>query len=204
MGLAAVKYDLERWKGILASKCKLFTNIDTTFVPIGRIVRAGGLKGCLDYYAELGKDFSEAVKSMLVFDTVIYNEDRHFGNFGILRDNHTGTILAPAPLFDHGISLFNYAMKDDLINLDKYATTRSPAYRNLTFENICTEVLGRKQVQQLRGLIGFKFKRHPVINWPEERLNAIERHTQKRVQQLLNLKRSSRHIVKNRDLCFDF
>ena len=24
---------------------------------------------------------------MLVFDAVIYNEDRHFGNFGVLRDN---------------------------------------------------------------------------------------------------------------------
>jgi hypothetical protein len=188
MGLNAVTYDLENWKGILASKCKLFTGIDTAFIPVGRIVRTGGLKGCLDYYAGLGKDFAEAIKSMLVFDAVIYNEDRHFGNFGILRDNHTGNILSPAPLFDHGISLFNYAMQDDLFKLDKYAATRAPAYRNLTFESICTEVLGKTQRKQLSGLIGFSFKRHPAINWPEERLNAIERHTQKRVQQILNLR----------------
>ena len=31
-------------------------------------------------------------------------------------------------------------------------------------------------------------KRHPSTNWPEERLAAIERHTQKRVRQLLSLK----------------
>ena len=43
--------------------------------------------------------------SMLVFDALIYNEDRHFGNFGVLRDNHSGNIIAPAPIFDNGLSL---------------------------------------------------------------------------------------------------
>ena len=187
MGLNAVVYDLENWKGILASKCKLFTDIDTSYIPIGRIVRAGGLKACLDYYAELGADFEEDIHSMLVFDAVIYNTDRHFGNFGILRDNHSGAIIAPAPLYDHGLSLFNYAMKDDIAKLDEYAVTRLPAYGNVTFEDICSEVMGKTQAQQLRKLIGFRFKRHPSINWPEERRVAIERHTQKRVRQLLGL-----------------
>ena len=45
MGLNAVHYDLENWKGILASKCKLFTDIDTSYIPIGRIVKSGGIKG---------------------------------------------------------------------------------------------------------------------------------------------------------------
>lgn len=39
MGIGCVQYDLENWKGILASKCRLFTDIDTSFVPIGRILR---------------------------------------------------------------------------------------------------------------------------------------------------------------------
>ena len=43
MGLNAVSYDLENWKGILASKCKLFTDIDTAFIPIGRVVKEGGM-----------------------------------------------------------------------------------------------------------------------------------------------------------------
>ena len=189
MGISAVQYDLENWKGILASKCKLFCDIDTAFVPIGRIVGSGGLKAVLDYYAEIGDDFLEAVRSMLVFDAVIYNEDRHFGNFGVLRDNHSGALIAPAPVFDHGLSLFNYAMPDDIQNLDEYAKTRSPAYRGVRFEDICTEVMGKTQAQQLRRLIGFTFTRHPSINWTEERLIAIERHTQKRVRQLLGLER---------------
>ena len=186
MGLNAVEYDLENWKGILASKCKIFTDIDTSFVSIGRIVKTGGIKACLDYYQTLGNNFSESLKSMLVFDAVIYNEDRHFGNFGILRDNHTGKIISPAPIFDNGLSLFNYALDDDIKNLDAYAKTRSNPY-GVSYESICAEVMGTKQKNQLRKLIDFKFTRHPSINLPEERLTAIEKYLQKRVRSLLAL-----------------
>lgn len=186
MGLNAVEYDLENWKGILASKCKIFTDIDTSFVSIGRIVKTGGIKACLDYYQTLGNNFSESLKSMLVFDAVIYNEDRHFGNFGILRDNHTGKIISPAPIFDNGLSLFNYALDGDIKNLDAYAKTRSNPY-GVSYESICAEVMGTKQKNQLRKLIDFKFTRHPSINLPEERLTAIEKHLQKRVRNLLAL-----------------
>lgn len=191
MGLSAVEYDLENWKGILASKCRLFTNIDTSFIPIGRIVRSGGLKSVLDFYADLGAGFNENVRSMLVFDAVVFNEDRHFGNFGLLRDNHSGDILRPAPLFDHGRSLFSFAMPDDLTDLDEYAKTRFPAYPDVSFESVFTEVCGKEQAAQLRRLIGFTFERHPSINWPEDRLAAIERYTQKRIRQLLELHRTS-------------
>ena len=121
---------------------------------------------------------------MLVFDALIYNEDRHFGNFGVLRDNHTGEIIAPAPIFDNGLSLFCYAGKDDIPNLDEYAKTRSNPY-NITFEEVCAEVMGAKQKEQLRRMIGFKFKRHPNLNLPEKHLTAIERVLEVRVRKLL-------------------
>jgi transcriptional regulator with XRE-family HTH domain len=191
MGLNVVEYDLENWKGILASKCKIFTDIDTSFISIGRIVKSGGIKGCLDYYESLGTHFSESLKSMLIFDAVIYNEDRHFGNFGVLRDNRTGKILSPAPIFDNGLSLFNYAMNNDIEDLDSYAKTRSNPY-GVSYESICAEVMGSKQKNQLRKLIGFKFKRHPSINLPEERLAAIEKHIQSRVRKLLALPTASK------------
>lgn len=188
MGLHAVHYDLENWKDILASKCRLFTDIDTSYVSIGRIVRSGGIQACLDFYESIGKEAADELKSMLVFDAVIYNEDRHFGNFGILRDNHTGKILGPAPVFDNGLSLFNYAMPDDIQNLAEYARTRANPY-GITYEAICREVMGTKQRNQLRRLIGFRFTRHPSINLPEERLTAIEKHIDRRVRELLALPR---------------
>ena len=123
---------------------------------------------------------------MLVFDAVIYNEDRHFGNFGVLRDNHSGELLGVAPVFDNGVSLFNFAMPEDWNDLDSYAKTRGTAY-GISLENVCREVMGPVQARQLRGLIGFAFRRHPKLNLPEDRLTAIERHVQRRVRQLLDL-----------------
>lgn len=186
MGLDAVSYGLEHWKGILASTCKLFTNIHIAFIPAGRLVRKGGIKACLDYYESLGEDFYEQLCNMLVFDSVIYNEDRHYGNFGILRNLQTGEIIGPAPIFDNGISLFNFAMKEDWEQLDIYAKTRSNPY-GISYETLCTEIMGSIQKAQLRKLIGFRFQRHPTINWPEERLLSIEKHLEKRVNQLLSL-----------------
>lgn len=189
MGLNCVEYDLENWKGILASKCRLFTDIDTAFVPISRLIKDRTLKNALDYYAGLGKPFYDDLCSMLVFDAVIYNEDRHFGNFGVLRDNHTGKIIKPAPIFDNGFSLFNFAMADDLENLGKYAKTRTPPY-GVSFDEVCKAVMGSKQKSQLRKLLNFTFTRHPSINLPEERLTAIEAQISKRARELMSIPNS--------------
>ena len=189
MGLNCVEYDLENWKGILASKCRLFTDIDTSFVPVSRLIKDKTLKNALDYYTELGKSFYDDLCSMLVFDAVIYNEDRHFGNFGVLRNNHTGKIIKPAPIFDNGLSLFNFAMADDLENLNEYAKTRTPPY-GVSFDEVCKAVMGSKQKSQLRKLLNFTFTRHPSINLPEERLTAIETQIHTRARELMSISNS--------------
>lgn len=186
MRLNAVHYDLENWKGITASKCLLFTDIDTSYVPVGCIIKSGGIAACLEFYDQMGTVFSEQIRSMLVFDALIYNEDRHFGNFGVLRDNHTGKIIAPAPIFDNGLSLFCSAGQEDLAHLEEYARTRSTPY-HLSFEEICAEVMGAKQKEQLRRMIGFRFSRHPHINLPEKHLSAIEKILAIRVRKLLSI-----------------
>ena len=189
MNLDAVRYDLENWKGILASKCILFTGIDTAFIPIGRIVKSGGISAVAKYYDGLGEVFADAIRDMLVFDALIYNEDRHFGNFGLLRNNHSGEIVAPAPIFDNGISLFSLAMPSDYAGLDEYAKTRFPAYGNTTFEGICRSFMTARQTAKLRKMVNFTFKRHPKLNLPEEHVAAIEKHLRRRASQLIGLSR---------------
>jgi len=187
MSLNAVYYDLENWKGILASKCKLFTDIDTAFIPIGRIVKTGGLNAVINYYDNLGSTFADAVRDMLIFDALIYNEDRHFGNFGLLRNNKTGEITAPAPIFDNGLSLFSSAITNDYKDLDSYAKTRFPVYGGTTFESISKELITGRQTEKLRKVLNFSFKRHPKLNLPEEHLAAIEKHIRNRASYLTNL-----------------
>lgn len=93
------------------------------------------------------------------------------------------SLLQP-PIFDNGLSLFCYAGKEDYENLDEYAKTRSNPY-NISYEEICEEVMGNRQKEQLRRMIGFRFERHPTLNLPEDNLQAIEKHLEGRVCKLL-------------------
>ena len=148
MGLNAVYYDLVKWKNILSSKCKLFTDISTSYVPIGYLVKKGGIKACLDFYRDISEQALEDLKSMLTFDAVIYNEDRHFGNFGVMIDNLTGEIKSAAPIFDNGVSLFNYAMPEDFLNLSEYAKTRANPY-GVSYETVCSEIIGARTAHRM-------------------------------------------------------
>ncbi|MBQ7338778.1 MAG: helix-turn-helix domain-containing protein [Clostridia bacterium] len=190
MGLNAIYYDLENWKGILASKCKLFNSIDVSYVPIWRVIPNITIKKAVDYYDNLGAQFGEQIRSMLMFDALIYNEDRHFGNFGLLRDNKTGEFVAPAPMFDHGHALFSQAAPEKFDDLEGYAKILTTPYDGLTFDKIAIEVIGKTQIAQLRKMANFVFTRHPSLNLDEERLQKIEVFVRKRAVQLLALARS--------------
>ena len=186
MGIQHVTYGLSMWKRCLCSTCELFCDIDHSYVPIYCFVDRCTLKTVAEYLKSLGSEFYDRFIDMLIFDALIYNEDRHFGNFGLMVDNKTNRPYAFAPLFDHGLSLFNYAMPDDLQNLEEYAKTRLSAY-NVPFENIVKEFISGKQKERLRRMIDFRFQRHSRYNLPAERLKAIEKHLQKRTQALLSI-----------------
>ena len=50
-------------------------------------------------------DVEHALDQMMALDYLIANEDRHFNNFGLLRDPDTLEWLGPAPIYDSGSSL---------------------------------------------------------------------------------------------------
>jgi len=186
MGLSAVEYQLHRWKGQLFSSCELFTHQALSYIPTGHLVRAGGWQAVFDFYQKLGEKYHDDLLDMLIFDAVICNEDRHFGNFGLLIDAQYNRIQACAPLFDNGLSLFNYAMPEDLTDVDAYARTRLMR-DGQDFLSFTQAIIRPSQKQKLRKLIQFKFKKHARYNLPNPRLSLIESFIQKRVQTLLAL-----------------
>jgi hypothetical protein len=149
-------------------------------------VREGGWKAVIEYYKQLGESYYESLVDMLIFDAVICNRDRHFGNFGLIVDNQTNQIVDTAPIFDNGLALFNYAMAEDLQDIDAYAKTRLMA-TSQDFVTFAKEVITKKPKQKLRKLINFNFKKHSRYNLPSERLKIIEAFIQRRVQELLVL-----------------
>lgn len=187
MGINSVSYNLSKWKGELCSVCDLFTSKDYSYLPIGRMVTVGGMEAVREYYQSLGKEYIDALNTMLVFDAVIFNTDRHFGNFGFMVNNKTNKITASAPLFDHGNALFNYAGRDDLENfaaLEAYAATLMPCTYD-DFTGTAKKALTPELREGLRHLLDFKFKKHPRYNLPDKRLKLLEQFVQKQARVLL-------------------
>lgn len=185
MELNHIDYDLSQWKGKLCSTCELFTSLDVSFIPIGRLVRNGGIEAVIDYYKNLGDNYYQELIDMLVFDAVILNEDRHFGNFGLLVDSHTNKIIAPAPIFDNGLSLLCYAMDDDFEDINTYISTRLPAtYQD--FISFVKPLMTFRQKEKLRKLINFKFDKNTRYKLSNKRLKQLEKIIQERVVLLLD------------------
>ena len=187
LGVNAVPYSLSKWKNTLCSTCELFTSKDVSFVPVGRIVRSGGMQAVRAYYKKLGAEFEKALNDMFIFDALIFNTDRHYGNFGFLIDSHTNKIIAPAPLFDHGNSLFHFAGVDALKSKKsflKYAETQMPCvYDDYVAE--AKKVLTHEWRSAIRRLLDFKLPRHSRYNLSKERLNLIECAVSQRAAELL-------------------
>lgn len=185
MGLDCVEYKLAKWKKNVCSVCELFTNIDVSYVPMHRFIKKNNLRETASFLKEMGEEFYNSFVDMLVFDALIYNTDRHYGNFGLLVDNKTNKPIKFAPLFDHGLSLFNYAMENDLDNIEEYTKTRTSAF-GFDFLVIAKEFITERQKAMLRKLINFKFERHKTYNWSQKRKKIIEKHLQNRIMQLLD------------------
>ena len=183
----AIPYHLSRWKGRLCSTCELFTSKHLSYMPIGRLVTKGGMGAVRKFYETLGEEFVKALNDMIVFDALIYNVDRHFGNFGLLIDSKTNRIVSPAPLFDHGNSLFNLVALDIIDNpsaMRKYAKTLLPCvYDDFVAE--AKSYLSHELRNGLRKLLDFKFKRHPQYNLDSRRLSMLERMVSERAKEIL-------------------
>lgn len=187
LGVAAVPYTLKQWNKELCSVCSLFTSKQYAFLPVGRVVTTGGMEAVEEYYAKLGQPFLDALHGMYVLDALILNVDRHFGNFGFLVDNERNQIAAPAPLFDHGNSLFNFATGDDLRSdgtLDAYAATLLPCVYD-DFMGKAAQSLTPALREGLRRVADLRLSRHSRYNLEPKRVKLIERQVQKRARELL-------------------
>ena len=188
LDINVVQYRISKWKKQLCSACEIFTNKDLAFVPIGRIVKTGGMKAVRAYYEKLGKEYVDALNDMIIFDAIIYNTDRHYGNFGVLVDSKTNQVVAPAPLFDHGNSLFNLAGEENWADeklLKEYADTLLPC----VYEDYIEEakaILDSRLKDKLRKMLTYNLSKSGSYNYSSGRLKMISEMIQNRVHVILD------------------
>ncbi|CAM3313811.1 transcriptional regulator [Helicobacter labetoulli] len=182
-----VPYDLKMFHNQLVSSCPIFTNENEGFVPMYYLLRDNDrkLKG-LNLLKALREVYNDEVKlgDMLLFDSLIYNIDRHLGNFGMIVDNDTGEILRPAPIFDNGYSMMNLLYKDDLDNV-ALTLNYSQSYLELNFDLQMKLFVESRHTTNLQKLTTFTFKRHEQYNLSNEWLESTEQCIQQRAKKAL-------------------
>jgi hypothetical protein len=117
-----VSYDLKRTKeNVPYSECKCMCNeqieyLNAEWVINNKDFRSLNLhQGYVDFCKEMGiTDAKERIDEMIIVDFIIGNEDRHRGNFGILRNADTLKWMGIAPLFYNGSSFFFSYENDEI------------------------------------------------------------------------------------------
>lgn len=106
------------------SVCEDFITSDTEFVSARRIMLTAKQDSNTSLYRmyincceTLGiTDITNAIDQMIVLDYIIANEDRHFNNFGLIRNAETLEWIGVAPIFDSGSSLGYDKLPEQILN----------------------------------------------------------------------------------------
>lgn len=124
IGVKHIPYSVVWDNELPYSVCDDFINTDTELVSAYQI--CSSFENTSDTVFEhfmlcaekLGiPNVQKSINEMLVVDFLIANVDRHFGNFGALRNANTLDYISMAPIYDNGTSLW-YNTLERLINPD--------------------------------------------------------------------------------------
>lgn len=190
LGIAAVPYRLAQWKGKLASVCPLMNTKDVSFVPFYAATQLGEFPQILACARAISNEEYEAMRTMLVFDALIVNQDRHANNHGFLRDNATGHVIGPAPLFDHNMSLFKNDMRADWES-DKWTPDAmallQPSNSRLTFLRQVSQIMGPTQHEWLRRALDVTVENDTTYPMESGRIEALNRYLHAAARRLLDI-----------------
>jgi hypothetical protein len=117
LGIERARYDLEFIRGKAYSLCETFVDSETDFVSayyIADMFHNMPFDGSKAFDLFLGRceekgirGAREAMDRIFVSDFILFNTDRHFNNFGAIRDAVTLEWKGFSPIFDTGNCLWN-------------------------------------------------------------------------------------------------
>ncbi len=182
-----VTYDLVKFKGSLVSKCRMFTTENEGFVPIYKYLDPEKIYRIKDVIAFLEPyGFSDDFRDMIVLDAVIFNPDRHFGNFGFIIDNDTNKVLRFAPVFDHNMAMLSRAMKEDLVPDSPYIAQMGHKI-NGDFIPVAKAIATDRMKTKLQELKDVELKLHDKYNLPKERTDFLEGAVRSQIRGILGI-----------------
>lgn len=193
LGIDYIKYDLEKFQGQLVSSCLLATSEDYGYETIGNILRKNKIEfATLDAkiileIKNIYKENFEQFEDMMLFDAIIGNTDRHLANFGMLKDNNTGELLKPFPVFDNGLSMLNHMTEDEITNknyINQYNRERTNAF-NQNFDEAMKLYSKDRHISKLIKLKNFKIEKHTKYNLDDKWIRGLENNIRSNAEKCL-------------------
>ncbi|MDR0445979.1 MAG: HipA domain-containing protein [Oscillospiraceae bacterium] len=119
LGITHVPYTLMFDSGDPLSLCENFLSPETELVSAWKVFHSQSMRDLDADYSHLLRCCGELgipnvvaeIDKMLTLDYIIANEDRHFNNFGFIRNAETLEWLGLAPIFDCGTSLWHNSLE---------------------------------------------------------------------------------------------
>lgn len=114
LGINHVEYALNIDDDKPYSLCEIFVTVNTELMPTWRVIQSSKRPNdcsvfdhfinCCDALRVPG--IKDSINRLLVVDYIIANEDRHWSNFGLLRNADTLEMIGITPIYDSGTSLW--------------------------------------------------------------------------------------------------
>ena len=125
LGIEHIPYTLAWMDDKPYSVCNSFVTKTSELISAARVMQIrpkandeNGYLHLVNICKSFGIDIVPMLDRMIVFDYIIANEDRHYGNFGLLRDPETLEWIGAAPIFDNGTSLWHDRLTSQIPTAD--------------------------------------------------------------------------------------
>lgn len=145
-------YVLEKVGNEYMSVCPCIADSEYEMVSGVDVRRKYGIRKSFEEFVGLGEkkscvNFRDDVERMIILDFLTDNIDRHWHNFGILRNGENGCWKGLIPVFDNGYSLWN----KDFVNPKILSESMSFSDSNLE----CLKMVNtRKHVSEIPDMVG--------------------------------------------------
>ena len=183
----AVVYDAVTYHGKAASRCRLFTDERSGYLPYALVNgQKTGARDLLDFYSGIGSE--DDFRRMLVLDALILNTDRHTNNHGVLVDNDTQDIIRMAPVYDFNLSMLHHCTEDDFQNIGKRVQELAPCIGD-DFTELAKAVVTPEIRSDLVNLKGYSFSFGGDEIFPKWRVKKMEDIVDKHINAILGKSR---------------
>lgn len=160
-----VKYSLFYDKDFPYSICEDFVNKSQDLITahqINKTLKRNNNDNTYTHFVKCAQSLhiplvSDFLDRLIVFDYLIANEDRHFNNFGFIRDAKTLEFIGPAPIFDSGASF----------GFDKITSDITP------FKGIISKPFKDTHLEQLKLVKSFKWLDINKLNKIKEEIYSL-------------------------------